>query len=421
MADAEELDWEEWKPSEISFVNHMLAGSVAGAVEHITIFPIDTIKTHIQYERSSSLSPFGAWRSATKIVKKEGALRLWRGVSAMFIGCIPGKNVGVLFRPSLPSSNSLIERHACSLLALAHAAYFAVFEAMKKTLGADQKGHHPIQAAACGTIASVTHDLLITPFDVVKQRMQLGHYRGLTHCLQSVVKTDGIRALYISLPTTIMMNIPYGGIMVAVNESVRKVLDPSGNYNLGASMIAGSIAGAVAAALTNPLDVIKTRLQTQNLGESTLSTKSTSYPSHASSSSSSARASGSSIPHRKKSTFKSMQPMGMLGSSEGGFCVGVWNRDLSSSLLGTRSSSSSSNSGGGGKPGGGPVDQTAISWKKNYHQIQGVRETVKSILAEEGPAGFLRGIIPRMLVHAPSVAISWTAYEAMKALISSRQ
>ncbi|KAJ1428049.1 mitochondrial carrier domain-containing protein [Ochromonadaceae sp. CCMP2298] len=380
MAEGDELDWEEWKPSEISFVNHMLAGSVAGAVEHISIYPIDTIKTHIQYERSASLSPFETWLSATKIVKKEGFLRLWRGVSAMFIGCIP-----------------------------AHAAYFAIFEAMKKTLGADQKGHHPMAAAACGAVASVSHDLLITPFDVVKQRMQLGHYRSLTHCLRSVIQADGLRALYISLPTTVLMNIPFGGIMVAVNESVRKVLDPSGNVNVGASLLAGSIAGAVAAALTNPLDVIKTRLQTQNLEQSTLN-KSPSYPYPNHSSSTSRAGSSSSIPHRKKSTFKSM-PVG-----EGGFNLGFWNRDLSSSLLGTRSSSSSSNSGGGGKPGG--PDQT-ISWK-SYHKLAGVRETVRNILAEEGPAGFLRGIIPRMLVHAPSVAVSWTAYEAMKALISSR-
>lgn len=37
-------DWEEWTPEKGSFINHMLAGSAAGVAEHVSIFPIDTIK-----------------------------------------------------------------------------------------------------------------------------------------------------------------------------------------------------------------------------------------------------------------------------------------------------------------------------------------------------------------------------------------
>lgn len=44
----DDLEWEEWNPSKISFLNHMLAGSTAGLAEHVSVFPIDTLKTHIQ-------------------------------------------------------------------------------------------------------------------------------------------------------------------------------------------------------------------------------------------------------------------------------------------------------------------------------------------------------------------------------------
>ena len=54
-------------------------------------------------------------------------------------------------------------------------------------------------------------------------------------------------------------------VLVPVNESMRKMLNPSGKYDFRSSMLAGSVAGMVAAAVTNPLDVIRTRLQTQNL------------------------------------------------------------------------------------------------------------------------------------------------------------
>lgn len=87
----DELEWEEWNPAKISFHHHMIAGSCAGLAEHVSIFPIDTLKTHVQCERCGSISPLQTWNCATRIVKKEGIFRLWRGVSAMFAGCVPGK------------------------------------------------------------------------------------------------------------------------------------------------------------------------------------------------------------------------------------------------------------------------------------------------------------------------------------------
>lgn len=92
MAD-QDLEWEEWDPKRISFVHHMIAGSCAGLAEHISIFPIDTLKTHIQCERCGAVSPMQTWDCATRIVGREGIFRLWRGVSAMFAGCIPGPSV----------------------------------------------------------------------------------------------------------------------------------------------------------------------------------------------------------------------------------------------------------------------------------------------------------------------------------------
>ena len=62
-----------------------------------------------------------------------------------------------------------------------HGIYFAVYEGMKEFLGANADGHWPLQtglAAASGTIIS---DGVMTPLDVVKQRLQLAHspYKGI--------------------------------------------------------------------------------------------------------------------------------------------------------------------------------------------------------------------------------------------------
>jgi len=90
VEDRDDLEWEEWDPKRISFHKHMLAGSIAGLSEHISIFPIDTLKTFIQCERCGSSSPWKVFSCAQSIVQREGIFRLWRGVSATFAGCVPG-------------------------------------------------------------------------------------------------------------------------------------------------------------------------------------------------------------------------------------------------------------------------------------------------------------------------------------------
>ena len=51
-------------------------------------------------------------------------------------------------------------------------------------------------------------------------------------------------SLFLSLPTTILMNIPAASVNVAVNESCRRFLNPSGDYDMSTYMISGTFAGA---------------------------------------------------------------------------------------------------------------------------------------------------------------------------------
>jgi len=340
----DDLEWEEWDASKISFVNHMIAGSFAGLAEHVSIFPVDTVKTHLQCERCGSMSPLKTFNCAKRIVDREGIMRLWRGVSATFAGCIP-----------------------------AHAAYFSIFESMKILSGANKEGHHPLQAALCGASAALAHDMCMTPFDTVKQRMQLGYYRSLYHCSKVVIRTEGIAALYVSLPATLMMNLPYGMVMVAANESLKKVINPDGSYSPTSSMFAGGLAGGLAAALTTPLDIIKTRLQTQDL-----------------------------LP-------VSIDSVDGDKNGRGAFKIGSEPQRGSyrpAADLSVRYYSGAS---------GSSVDKSRHALRYLY---QSTLQTARAIFLEAGFTGYFRGVLPRVLTHAPAVGISWTAYESAKAFLT---
>lgn len=41
-------DWEEWNPEATSFLTHTIAGSCAGVMEHVGMFPVDTYKVSQQ-------------------------------------------------------------------------------------------------------------------------------------------------------------------------------------------------------------------------------------------------------------------------------------------------------------------------------------------------------------------------------------
>ena len=135
----------------------------------------------------------------------------------------------------------------------AHAAYFSIFEVCKEKFGANTADHSPIAAGTAGAVATLAHDCFMSPMDLCKQRLQLGYYKGPLDCLRTVIREEGYLALFVGLPTTLIMNVPHAMIMVATNESLKKILNPSGKQNMPAFLVSGAGAGAVAAAATCPL------------------------------------------------------------------------------------------------------------------------------------------------------------------------
>jgi len=121
-------------------------------------------------------------------------------------------------------------------------------------------GKLPLQVLASGV--SMTNR---PEYTVVKQRMQVygSTYESIADCARTVYKNEGVRAFYISYPTTLAMTIPFTAIQFTCYESLAKVLNPKKRYDPLTHCISGSLAGAAAAAITTPLDVIKTLLQTR--------------------------------------------------------------------------------------------------------------------------------------------------------------
>ncbi|KAF9610513.1 hypothetical protein IFM89_022793 [Coptis chinensis] len=130
----------------------MLAGLVAGMVEHMAMFPVDTHKTRMQMLGTISTASLSAHRHNTgkvftSIMRKEGPLGFYCGIGAIGLGA-----------------------------GLAHAVLFHSLRTMKKVLSEislenaseEQILVHLTAGGAAGVLASA----VTTPLDVVKTRLQ---------------------------------------------------------------------------------------------------------------------------------------------------------------------------------------------------------------------------------------------------------
>mgnify|MGYP005993612373 CR=1 FL=1 len=137
--------------------------------------------------------------------------------------------------------------------------------------GGKKKGdtsYHPVAYFSAGVIATVFSEAVFTPMDTVKQKLQLGikDYNGVIDCCRKTYKQRGIwRGFYAGYTTTLVMNVPYSGTYFASYEFLKRLLLPEGvDHSNFVNCVAGGGAGILSAALTNPLDVARTRLQTQS-------------------------------------------------------------------------------------------------------------------------------------------------------------
>ncbi|KAK9290009.1 hypothetical protein L1049_008172 [Liquidambar formosana] len=228
----------------LEFWQFMIAGSVAGSVEHMAMFPVDTLKTRMQAIGSCPAAhSAGLRQSLRSILKLEGPSGLYRGIAAMGLGAGP-----------------------------AHAVYFSVYELCKEFFSAGNPNNSAAHALS-GVFATVASDAVITPMDMVKQRLQLesSPYKGVGNCVKRVLVEEGIGAFYASYRTTVVMNAPFTAIHFATYEAAKRglmeVVSPESvsDENLVVHATAGAVAGALAAAVTTPLDVVKTQLQCQGV------------------------------------------------------------------------------------------------------------------------------------------------------------
>ncbi|EAZ14942.1 hypothetical protein OsJ_04873 [Oryza sativa Japonica Group] len=187
------------------------AGAAAGAFTYAALLPIDAVKTRIQAGAAAG----GSWQVFLDILRTDGPLGLYRGLSAVILG-------------SASSS----------------AVYFGTCELAKSLL----RPHLP--------------PFLVPPLAAPAAKSP----PPPSWCSFRSSRPDGFFGLYAGYAATLLRNLPAGVLSYSSFEYLKAfTLKQRNKESLtpGESVLCGALAGAISAALTTPLDVVKTRLMTR--------------------------------------------------------------------------------------------------------------------------------------------------------------
>ncbi|KAI1469270.1 mitochondrial carrier [Daldinia caldariorum] len=263
---ATKVGGKDGKSSPTAAIN-LIAGGGAGMMEALVCHPLDTIKVRMQLSRRArqpGASKRGFIRTGAEIVRRETPLGLYKGLGAVLTGIVPKM-----------------------------AIRFTSFEAYKQML-ADSESH--TVSGRCtfiaGLAAGVTEAVaVVTPMEVVKIRLQAQHhsmadpldvpkYRNAAHALYTVVREEGISALYRGVSLTALrqgtnqaVNFTaytyFREVLLRWQEKKKEVQAPGGGNGDGGAAslpswqttLIGLVSGAMGPLSNAPIDTIKTRLQ----------------------------------------------------------------------------------------------------------------------------------------------------------------
>uniref|UniRef100_UPI00398E6485 mitochondrial basic amino acids transporter isoform X1 n=2 Tax=Pristiophorus japonicus TaxID=55135 RepID=UPI00398E6485 len=128
---------------------------------------------------------------------------------------------------------------------------------------------------AAGCLGGVAGVVVGHPFDTVKVRLQVQNpdqprYRGTLHCFQSIIKQESGFGLYKGIGSPMMGLTFINAIVFGVQGNAMRYLGKDTPLN---QFLAGAAAGGIQCVICCPMELAKTRMQLQGMGEYQIKSK----------------------------------------------------------------------------------------------------------------------------------------------------
>jgi len=220
-------------------MTEFLSGLLGGCAGVLVGHPFDTVKVKLQTQDYRNPLYKGTLDCFKQTINHDGVKGLYRGMASPLVG-VGGINA-VIFGVQKYTNRLFTNQDALS-------SHFM-----------------------SGTIAGVTQSFICSPVELTKTRLQVqadqggpARYKGSLDCLKQICRTDGIRGVFRGQLCTIYREAPAFGAYFVSFEMYSRILSGVRTSDQASSLaifLAGGFAGMTSWAISYPVDVIKSRIQ----------------------------------------------------------------------------------------------------------------------------------------------------------------
>lgn len=216
----------------------LIAGFIAGAIEAITCWPMEYIKTQLQL---TSKLPKGEVPKFTGIIdgltytyRNHGFFALYRGLAPNLIGAMP--KASIRFGANAKFKNMLRDKDGN----LTGTANFTA-------------------GAMAGVLEAI---VCVTPLETLKVKLIQGNM-PMVKGIKQIYAAEGVTGFYKGLSATIMKQASNQGLRFLWFNEYKKYVTSDGKKKMTPilSLFGGMSAGIFSTLGNNPFDVVKTRMQ----------------------------------------------------------------------------------------------------------------------------------------------------------------
>ncbi len=253
----ENMSTEEWVFTQTT---QFLISSIAGGFGIFTVYPLDLIKTRMMNQRAPTVQGARLYQTSLdclqKVIRYEGIQGLYRGLLPPLLAAGPEKFVKFTLNDMIRAALS------------------------KEEDGSVSSSTHWLTEIISGGCAGACQLLVTNPLEIVKIRMQMQgetskvfkdkgfkvpkglglHYMSFTE----IIREMGTTGLYKGAAACLMRDIPFGAIYFpAYAACMNYFVNREGSVGASSShiLLSGTLAAVPASLLTNPMDLVKTRIQ----------------------------------------------------------------------------------------------------------------------------------------------------------------
>lgn len=185
----------------LTFVEKVLAGSLAGTVQIVATYPLDLIRLRLQLAEHTGVHYRGIAHCASSIARTEELRSLYKGMFPTMLAGVPYVGLQMSF-----------------------------YDVLKTELG-PHLGGGTLSMLACGSLAGLSAQTISFPMDTVRHRIQADGsggrprvYAGTLDCIRTMIKSEGPGAFFKGWGLNAFRALPGAAIQFTAYDTFKHVL-----------------------------------------------------------------------------------------------------------------------------------------------------------------------------------------------------